>query len=273
MDDISFKSIEADESLKAFALSLSRYIAKDPEILLLLDKTRNIKYYSEGWKELYETLQTSENLHRFKANISSVAQSIDWTNIENNYRKWGEYGWITYSNGQLIGVWDKCPDSIVEADRKALSFINKKIIGSICASIEKSSRNRAVFIEAYMCFERKYYAACASLLISLIDGELISSESNLSFKNKKTGKTAGDRMVSATIKDEMYGLPGLFHLELVNYEAYISTLFASADGFSCEPKRLNRNYVHHGMNKRKVLRKDCIKLFLAYDKTLHYTHR
>ena len=44
----------------------------------------------------------------------------------------------------------------------------------------------------------------------------------------------------------------------INYESYIKTLFARADGFVTEPKNLNRNYLHHGMSKRKVLRRDCI---------------
>lgn len=273
MNEISVASMEIDDSLKAFSLSLARYIAEDPSVLLLLDRVRKIESDPSGWTDLYEKLQKPEELSRFKTKLSLMALDIDWTNIEGSYRRWGEYGWITCSDGKLIGTWDECPNSNVEADKKALSVINKKRIEATCASIEKRSENRAVFFEAYMCFERKLYTACGSLLISLIDGELIRSKSNLSFDNKKTGKKAGNRMVHDTFKDEMYGLPGLFHLELVNYEACISTLFASADGFSCEPKCLNRNYLHHGMNKRKVLRKDCIKLFLAYDKTLHYTHR
>ena len=68
--------------------------------------------------------------------------------------------------------------------------------------------------------------------------------------------------------DSFYGSPGYLHLELINYKTCTGTLFESANGFRTEPDCLNRNYLHHGMSKRKVLKKDCIKLFIAYHKTL-----
>ena len=43
----------------------------------------------------------------------------------------------------------------------------------------------------------------------------------LSTKNKKTGLKAGERVVETVAKNDMYGLPGLFHLELVNLMDYI----------------------------------------------------
>lgn len=75
---------------------------------------------------------------------------------------------------------------------------------------------------------------------------------------------ASERVIAEVSKDDMYSLMGLFHLELINYEAFLNTLFERANGFKIEFKRMNRNFMQHGMCKRKVLRKDCIKLFLAY---------
>ena len=132
----------------------------------------------------------------------------------------------------------------------------------------KKTNNREVYNEAITCFDNRCYTACASLLVSLIDAELIRCKTSLATKNKKTGLKAGERVVKNVARDDMYGLPGLYHLELVNYESYINTLFARADGFVKEPKSLNRNYLHHGMSKRRVLKKDCIKLLLAYHKTI-----
>ena len=37
----------------------------------------------------------------------------------------------------------------------------------------------------------------------------------------------------------------------------------NGDDFVKEPDVINRNFVGHGMNRRKVRRKDCIQLFLA----------
>jgi len=45
-------------------------------------------------------------------------------------------------------------------------------------------------------------------------------------------------------------------------------LFDDAKDFRLEPKHLNRNFVNHGMAKRDVRRKDCIKLFLGLSNTI-----
>lgn len=77
-------------------------------------------------------------------------------------------------------------------------------------------------------------------------------------------------MTKDIFSDTNYSAPGSYHLELLNYSSFMNTLFESARGFRDEPGTLNRNFLHHGMSKRKVLKKDCLKLFVAYHKTLTY---
>lgn len=264
---------DIDPSLKAFAVSLSRYIAQDPEFLLELERIHKVDVDGLGWIGLYQDLQDEDVAKRFSKNLNEKAAAHDWSDVESSYRAWGEYGWIADGTIARFGFWDKCPSTQVEADKLVLSKINKKYLEETIVSIHEKRHNVAVFSEACKCFEHKCYTACASLLISLIDGELISSKANWNFENKKTGSNANKRIVTDVSKDDNYGMPGFFHLELLNYESFINTLFERANGFDNEPKRINRNYLHHGMSKRKVLRKDCIKLLLAYRRTLNFANR
>ena len=271
MDLISFNDCTQDETLKAFSVSLSRVIQESPEFLLdIANRIKNEKI-SSGFAQLYEDLKSKEKFDAFSNNVNEIVSAHDWSKIEDTYRTWGKYGWITDDHLSNICVWDYKPTSQVDADKYVLSFLKTKELNLVIEKIKNNPLCDLTFYEAYRCFCNKCYTACASLMIALIDGELIRSRSNSKpQENRKTGSKAGNRVVQEVSKDYMFGLPGYFHLELVNYEAYISTLFESAGGFKTEPKHLNRNYLQHGMSKRTVLRKDCIKLFLAYKSTLYF---
>ncbi|MBO5898629.1 MAG: hypothetical protein J6R04_06430 [Clostridia bacterium] len=267
MDKDFLNNFDIDDTLKAFTVSLCRMIVEEPRLLLAVDE---IKGTSE-WKELFERLQGENELQRFSENVHIAAKEYNWQAIEETYRNWGEYGWITDHSMVPFGFWENCPSSQMDADKSVIRALDKAKISELKAELSKISNDYRLYNEAITCFDNKCYAACASLLISLIDGELIRCKSTAASANKKTGIKAGERIVDGILKTDRYGLPGLFHLELLNYQTYIKVLFKKADGFENEPKHLNRNYLHHGMSKRKVLRKDCIKLLIAYRKTINFT--
>ena len=270
MDLNSFNSSSEDETLKAFTVSLARIIPQYPDLLLhLANKTQNIETSSE-YTQLYEELKCKEKMDAFSNNLKEIVSDHDWSKIEDTYRTWGKYGWITDNSLSNITVWDYIPTSQIDADKYVLSFLNSHKLNLIIEEIKNDLLCDLEFYEAYRCFCNKCYTACASLMIALIDGRLIRSRSNSMLQNRKTGSKAGKRVVQEVLKDDTFGLPGFFHLRLINYEAYLSILFENADGFKKEPKHLNRNYLQHGMSKRNVLRKDCIKLFLAYKSTLYF---
>lgn len=273
MEKQNLSEIEIEDSLRAFAVSLSRYACKDPSILLEVAKVTKNQDQAHAWEELYRDLQDPDVLSTFVTKTKKLTQSHDWSNIERTYRTWGMWGWITFDSMGKFRIWDNCPSTQIEADKQVLKNFKKCDLLECIDKIKAYTNEDKVFEEAYACFDNKYYHACASLLISLIDGKLISSRANCVLNNRKTGAIAGSRVITNISKDETYGEPGLFHLELVNYTAFIDMLFERADGFQTEPRNINRNYLHHGMSKRKVLRKDCIKLFLAYEKTLEYARK
>ena len=259
-----FEEPEVPESLKALAFLTVQLAAKDPRIFLLLDYYDKSKQNTSMWQSLYEEFQEPENQEHFLNVIPSAANEHDWSGIEDSYRNWGRFGWTVGRGIHQFGFWDKCPDTQLEADKKVLKTIDKRVLSQIQIECLEKTSNIPVFEECCKCFNNKCYTACATLLISLIDGELIRNKANIAFANRKTGAMASKRMISELSKDDLYGLAGLFHLELINYDAFVDTLFERANGFEMEPKRMNRNFIQHGMSKRKILRKDCIKLFLAY---------
>ena len=258
---------EVDDTLKAFVVSFSRVVANNPELLSIISKEKKMP----EWADLAIELQNKTTSERFLQNINDSANKYNWSVIEDTYRTWGTYGWVTNHLVVPYGFWENHPITQIDADRLVLKSLDKDKLSGLRLEILKKSNNSKICKEAIACFDNRCYTACASLLISLIDGELIRCKASLATKNKKTGLKAGERVVENVATDDMYGLPGLYHLELINYESYINTLFARADGFVKEPNCLNRNYLHHGMSNRRVLRKDCIKLLLAYHKTIYFS--
>ena len=262
------ETIKADESLKSFAVLLSRAIAKHPDILLELDKNHPIDIDGEGWKELYDELQDKENLAHFQKNLEESSREYDWDAINDVFTGWGRYGWITDVHLGKFGFWDQLPQTQEEADNKVLAIIDDNYLLEVRKELEEKTSNSTMLREAYFCYDNQCYFACASLLAAFIDGVLTSSPANSNSNNRKTGEGASKKILTELKKDDLFGLPGYFNLDLVNYYSFISTFFARANGFENEPASLNRNYLHHGMTNRAISQTDCIKLLIAYKKTI-----
>jgi len=71
-------------------------------------------------------------------------------------------------------------------------------------------------------------------------------------------KEFNDKLDSESIEKMKF-----IYLHTINVLSFLMMLFDDAKDFRIEPKNLNRNFINHGMAKREVRRKDCIKLFLG----------
>lgn len=190
-------------------------------------------------------------------------------NFEKNYasyclscEQWGKYGW-SFISDMPIYVFYEAPNNELEADKICLSYINKTFMHELFLKLQREKISRDFLEEAIFCYENKKYTACASLLFSLIDAELISCKFNGT--NKKVGKAAADK-IDRALKDVRNPNRGMVELLFwSNLNGLISEYFASANNFTNEGKKINRNFLLHGMTKHKVLKKDCIKLFIFLD--------
>lgn len=262
------EQIEGHESIRAFAMLFARCIAENPDILLEIQKAHPIDAGGENWAAIRNDLQDDSIRTRFRKNLIEYANSYDWSPIEAVYIGWGKYGWITAFELVEMGFWDILPKSQMEADQKVLQEISEDYLLRLRSELEENTHNSAMFKEACFCFDHQCYYACSSLLLSLIDGVLTSTPSNIGGKNRRTGEGAGKKLIEKLTENDFFGSPGYFNLEIQNYKSFLATIFARANGFEDEPLNLNRNYLHHGMSNRTMTRADCIKLFIAYRKTI-----
>ena len=221
------------------------------------------------------TAQISEALGKIATNVGETLQNIKIPTISDErkeelrvaYKAWGSYGWTTMPNLSLAGFSD-CPVDIKEANKLALSYCTNKDMDKLfdilrdMKGVKKSDLEEAIFD-----FEHKQYMSCALVLFGLIDAKLIrlqKKDKDSKGKWREVGKSAAN-IVLDKIKSEQ-DLEKKFFL-LLDYENILSclnTVFARADDFRKQPLVINRNFVDHGMMTKKVIRKDCVQIFLLY---------
>lgn len=221
------------------------------------------------------TAQISEVLGNIASNVSETLQNIKLPTISNErkeelrvaYKAWGSYGWTTMPNLPISGFSD-CPVDIKEANKLALSYCTNKDMENLfdilrdMKGVKKSDLEEAIFD-----FEHRQYKSCALVLFGLIDAKLIrlqKKDKNPKGKWREVGKSAAN-IVLDKIKSEQDLEKKLFLLlDYENILSCLNTVFAKADDFRMQPIVINRNFVDHGMMTKKVVRKDCIQIFLLY---------
>ncbi|MUU07371.1 hypothetical protein [Phascolarctobacterium faecium] len=179
-----------------------------------------------------------------------------------SYKEWGNLGWTMIPHA-TIEIFDVKPIGAKEADKLALKYFNKQGIEYLFASLQGKSIKKDDLSSAIFCYENRQYKACAVILFGIIDAKLIRSQ-----KKQKSGRR---EVCSRAVKElekklePKYNTTSFFYSVLRYYGTIecLRVFFKNGDDFVKEPDVINRNFVGHGMNRRKVRRKDCIQLFLA----------
>lgn len=203
-----------------------------------------------------------ESTFRELAKAAKVWNEIDWNALKDSYRKWGEYGWTLIGDAPL-SLYANEPESQQDADRQALRFFTKKKIEILFNELQRFNINKKDLKSAFFCFNSRQYKACAMILCAMIEAPLIKIQPIAQQHRRKVGKGAVKRFndetaVAITIEDSK-----LLYLHIANVLGFLIMLFDDANDFRLEPKHLNRNFINHGMARRDVRRKDCVKLFLG----------
>ena len=99
----------------------------------------------------------------------------------------------------------------------------------------------------------------------MIDSRLIRSQVDSERDRngfRRSGKQAANnlfgRIKTNIINDQMI----FTMLDQVNLLEALKTFFDNGNDFKVQPHVLNRNFLDHGMLYRKVIRKDCVMLFI-----------
>jgi hypothetical protein len=183
---------------------------------------------------------------------------IDWNALECSYRKWGEFGWTIIEHSPF-SFFANQPESQNDADKQALRFFNKNGIVILFNDLQKLQVNKKDLESAVFCFKNNQYKACAMLLCAMIEASLIKIQPKEQWR--KVGRGAVRRFKEETIGIVSLEESKILCLRAANVLSFLYMLFDDANDFRSEPKHLNRNFIFHGMSKRDVRRKDCIKLF------------
>lgn len=209
----------------------------------------------------YITLNTTAILDQLQIPIIS---DIRKQKLMTSYQKWGSYGWTPDPNEKLRRAMSKEPLSKSEADKYVRKFFSNMtpVFDSIrsCKRVKKTDLE-----EAIEDFYNKKYKSCAMVLFSLIDAQLIRLQKRCSKlgRYRDVGEKAIRRARKRSGVDEHEEWL-LLRLDYLNLFSCLEVLFANGNDFRKEPDVINRNYLVHGMMRRKVSRTSCIQLFLLY---------
>lgn len=221
------------------------------------------------------TAKIREDFSRNAKILSAIAASVEMPDFSEarkqelleSHKEWGKLGWTLIPHA-TIDIFDVKPVEAKEADKLALQYFDKTGIDYLFEELREKNIKKADIEEAIFCYKNKQYKACALLVFGIIEAKLIRLQhKNLDGKRRQVGKSAVESYEKELIernKDIRPSFSWLYFYGAVNGTlGCLETLFTNGNDFVKEPDVINRNFIHHGMNRRKVRRKDCIQLFLA----------
>lgn len=216
---------------------------------------------------------------------STVNKFIQYINIPNlnadridKLRKaretWGRYGWTPPPSSPLI-LFNTLPNDHKDANKKALKYCKEEDMKSLFAQLlDMPHVKRSDAVEAIADFENRRYKSCALVLFGMIDARLIrlqrDEDRRKNDNRRKTGLGAAKSLFKRIEQEQDVNVKTLIVFSHYNILQCLGTVFADGDDFKVQPDVINRNFVEHGMIVRKVVRKDCVQLFLLYYNLLKY---
>lgn len=183
-----------------------------------------------------------------------------------SFRLWGSYGWTPPPDMPFF-LFASAPQNQKTANSTFAPYCKNSYLYSLFEKIASESRvHLSDFNVAKQCFLQKNYKSCAQMLFSLIDGVYLRIQPSINENNqwRKAGKQGVTKLKSTLDKSTQE--QWLFRQLLnINLTSCLYALYESHQGFQNEPINIiNRNFIMHGMGHRKVLRRDCVQLFLLY---------
>lgn len=260
-------------------------------IISLLNKTTAI-----DWNGLYSAASTLagaiskitqsssaivSNLSHILTDLSNRVQQAhlsaytdeDKKKLTEAFRIWGAYGW-TFHPDTPWHLFFNAPLNQKDAHLLMQPYCKTSNINLLFDKIFMESKVRLTdFNDAKKNFENRNYKSCALMLFSLIDGIYLriqpSTDTNKQWR--RVGTRGIDRLKNSL--DESKQNQWVFQqLLTINLVSCLYTFYEPYHGFKNEPQNIiNRNFIMHGMGHRKVLRRDCIQLFLLYYNVLIQT--
>ncbi len=224
---------------------------------------------SQALTNLANYISESFNAVQIASNISKALASVIPSKEEREkivaaLQQWGNYGWCLIDWASM-DLYHNVPSSVEEADELSMEYCSEEEISNLINELKGKVDNKTEFEEAVVSYTNQCYTACAMILFATIDSIMIRLQE---YKEKNRRMLPGGYAEKLkNNSDEKSFLRTASYLAMLNA---ITTIYKNGNDFTNEDaEMINRNFVDHGMNTRKVTQIDCIKLFLIID-TLFY---
>lgn len=177
---------------------------------------------------------------------------------------WADYGWALIDDLPKEETYFISVHNVKEADNLIEQFISEEIINNLIQKIEEKTNADLYFAEAKNCFYEEKYLSCILILFSMIDGICVNAQLTSSQRRKLADKFAKKILES----EELNEISISQYIRSVMPLKAIKVLFADGNDFISELDFPNRNFLLHGMSKRKVTKIDCIKVLSVLNNLL-----
>lgn len=183
-----------------------------------------------------------------------------------SHLRWGRLGWTWFQNAPM-SFYDNPPTDMKDANARVKHLCTMQGMESIFNRLRAQKVNHEDLESAIFCFRNGQYKACALMLFGLIDAKLIRVQP----RNKK--REVGSKAVHL-LKTQFEGNKDEQVLYIMlfcsNLFACLETIFAYGNNFKDEPDIVNRNFADHGMNRRRIRKRDCVQLFLVLNNLMYF---
>ena len=222
------------------------------------------KYIAEIMSPILDSIKQYADI------FSEIISSIDIPKLSEtrkqqlleSYRAWGNIGWTMIPHAP-IGLFNARPIERQEADKLVLKYFNQDGMKYLFDKLKEKSIRKDDLDSAIFCYENRQYKACILLLLGVIDAKLIRAQKRQKIKRREVCSKAVLKLTQKL--EEQYNKSSFFYSMLRYYGTIecLNVFFKNGNDFFKEPDVVNRNFVGHGMNRRKIRKKDCIQVFLA----------
>lgn len=213
--------------------------------------------------ESFDAVQIASNIS--KALVAAIPSKEKQEKIVVALQQWSNYGWCLIDWASM-DLYHNAPSSVQEADELSMEYCSEEEVSNLINGLKGKVDNKTEFEEAVVSYKNQCYTACAMILFATIDSVMIRLQEYKEKNWRMLPREYAENQKNNS--DEKSFLRTASYLAMLNA---ITTIYKKGNDFTNEDtEMLNRNFVDHGMNTRKVTQIDCIKLFLIIDNLFYF---
>lgn len=223
--------------------------------------------FADYIRQSFDINQIASNIS--KALVSVLPSKEERERIVAALQQWGNYGWCLI-DWASIDLYHNSPNSVEEADKLAMEYCTEKEISNLIEGLKEKIDSTREFEEAITSYDNQCYTACSMILFSIIDSFILRLQEYKDTSKRREWRMLPGKYVEElkNISDENSFLRQASYIAMLNA---IAGMYEGGNDFTNESQdMINRNFVDHGMNTRRVTQIDCIKLFLIIDDLFYF---